>query len=67
MTAADRKLTGQAPASRGAVPGGHGRTPAVPLLTCDARRRADVRQVLVGLVEHVLSRRSPGQAAPTLR
>jgi signal recognition particle receptor subunit beta len=32
----------------------------VPVLTCDARDRASVRQVLITLVEHVLARRTSG-------
>ncbi|GIJ49066.1 ATP-binding protein [Virgisporangium aliadipatigenens] len=36
--------------------------PGTPLLSCDARRRGDVKQALIGLVEHVLDlrrRRAP--------
>lgn len=41
--------------------------PYVPLMTCDARRRADATAVLVALVEHVLSLRprSPAASNPT--
>jgi len=31
----------------------------LPLLTCDARDRYEVRQTLIGLVEHALTRRRP--------
>jgi signal recognition particle receptor subunit beta len=38
----------------------------VPLLTCDARDRYEVRQALIALVEHVLSLRPrPASATPT--
>ena len=37
----------------------------LPLLTCDARNRYEVRQTLIGLVEHVLTRRRPAPAPPT--
>ena len=37
----------------------------LPLLTCDARNRYEVRQTLIGLVEHVLTRRRPALAPPT--
>lgn len=38
----------------------------VPLLTCDARDRYEVRQTLIALVEHVLSlRRSLSSTKPT--
>jgi signal recognition particle receptor subunit beta len=37
----------------------------VPLRPCDARDREEVRQTLIGLVEHVLERRRPALAPPT--
>jgi hypothetical protein len=34
--------------------------PEIPVLLCDARQRASAKQVLITLVEHVLTRSAPG-------
>jgi uncharacterized protein len=36
----------------------------VPVLTCDAREREQVKQVLVAVVEHSLNRRRQAALAP---
>ena len=39
-------------------------SPDVPVLSCDARTRESTKQVLIALVEHVLSLRRPRSPAP---
>jgi hypothetical protein len=38
--------------------------PDVPVLSCDARTRESTKNVLIALVEHVLSLRRPRSPAP---
>jgi hypothetical protein len=41
-------------------------SPAIPMITCDARHRESTKQALISLVEHVLRLRT-GAPAPSIR